>query len=121
MHLRQLSPLSHASSSPGYSEGPSTPSGAPGEEHTYVERFAELLQAATAATAQAGLFLQRACFRGSASAGTMRVSAPAVHVRVWAFCPCTSRSVSSKMLHAMVSAAYTRHVMRNITFAGSTA
>ena len=55
MHLRQLSPLSHASSSPGYSEGPGTPSGAPGEEHTYVERFAELLQAATAATAQAGL------------------------------------------------------------------
>ena len=55
MHLRQLSPLSHASSSPGYSEGPSTPSGTPGEEHTYVERFAELLHAATAATAQAGL------------------------------------------------------------------
>ena len=99
MHLRQLSPLSHASSSPGYSEGPSTPSGAPGEEHTYVERFAELLQAATAATVQAGLFLQGACSGGWP---VHALSAPAVHVRVWAFCLCASRIASGKMLHALV-------------------
>ncbi len=117
MHLRQLSPLSHASSSsPGYSEGPSTPSGAPGEEHIYVERFAELLQAATAATVQAGLHLQSACSGGWP---VHALAAPAVHVGGRAFWLCASRSVSRQTLHAMVTDAYKPHLLFHTAFLGS--
>ena len=118
MHLRHLSPLSHASSSPGYSEGPSTPSGAPGEEHTYLERFAELLQAAMAATAQAGLF----CKVPDQGVGQCTHCQPLLlHVRVWAFRLCAVRSVSREILHATVTAAFIWHLLCSTFFSpGST-